>query len=246
MVQLYFDFLGYTHIARGASLLFNIELPLNFNHPLNATNIANFWQRWQISLSRWLHDYVFRPLGGARRSLPKTMINVFVTLLIAGIWHGAGWPFVMFGVYFGVVVALYHAFRRVRKFILGPRERRITEHVAYRIVMTALTFVGIAIGSVFFRSPDLQVQLTIFEHLTRLDALLKSVWASTSSGDLTFVGLCGIMLLSLLSGPIVVRLYSASCKPLPYWLKWQAATVAMVVCWIFCAQGQVPFIYFQF
>ncbi len=246
MVQLYFDFLGYTHIARGVSLLFNIELPLNFNHPLHATNIANFWQRWQISLSRWLHDYVFVPLGGARRSLPKTMVNVFVTLFIAGVWHGAGWPFVIFGVYFGLLVASYHAFRRVRKSVLGPMDRRITEHPAYRAVMSSLTFVCIGIGSVLFRSSDWHVQIAVLDHLTRFNQLFTSVGSSMAGGDWTFIGTAVVLLTCLLSGPMVVRLYSNIYRPLPYWLKWQTATGVVVLCWIFCAKSPAPFIYFQF
>lgn len=245
-VQLYFDFLGYTHIARGVSLVFNIELPINFHHPLNATNIANFWQRWQISLSRWLHDYVFVPLGGARRSLPRTMINVFLTLLIAGVWHGAGWTFVVFGAYFGLLVGLYHAFRRVRRSVLGARDRVVTEHPAYRFVMSAVTFACIIIGSVLFRSPDVYTQIVILEHLGRVNELARDVWSSVAAGDPKLVGMAVILMVCLLSGPVVVRIYESIYRPLPYWLKWQTATVAAAACWVFCAKGPTPFIYFQF
>lgn len=245
-VQLYFDFLGYTHIARGVSLVFNIELPINFHHPLNATNIANFWQRWQISLSRWLHDYVFVPLGGARHSLPRTMVNVFLTLLIAGVWHGDGWTFVVFGVYFGLLVGLYHAFRRIRRSVLGARDRAITEHPVYRLVMSAITFACIITGSVLFRSPNVYTQIVVLEHLSRVNELAQDVWNSILSGDPKLVGVTVILLSSLLSGPVIVRACESICRPLPYWLKWQTATVASAVCWIFCAKDPTPFIYFQF
>ncbi|MGH2510927.1 MAG: MBOAT family O-acyltransferase, partial [Ktedonobacteraceae bacterium] len=97
--QVYFDFLGYTHIARGVSLLFNIQLPLNFDHPFCATNISNFWQRWQISLSLWIRDYLFIPLGGSRAGHVRTIFNLLLIMAIAGAWHGAGWTYIVWGLF---------------------------------------------------------------------------------------------------------------------------------------------------
>src|SRR5262249_16952524 len=90
--QIYFDFLGYHHIARGTSLLFNIELPLNFNHPFSATNMSDFWERWHISLSRWIRDYLYVSVGGSRLGMPRTIFNLILVMSLAGAWHGAGWP----------------------------------------------------------------------------------------------------------------------------------------------------------
>lgn len=244
--QLYFDFLGYTHIARGASLLFNLELPINFNHPLNANNMANFWQRWQISLSRWLHDYLYVPLGGSRKFLPRTMLNVFLTLFIAGIWHGAGWTFVVLGTYFGCTVAGYHAYRRLRKKVLKSNDRAVTSHPVYSAVAHVITFTLIVLSGVLFRSQSLDTELTIINHLVRLRSLFADVTAAIGNGAFTEIGLSTVMLFVLVSGPYVVRVYERLYAPAPYWLKLQTATAMAVLCWIFCAQYTPPFIYFQF
>ena len=93
--QLYFDFSGYTDMAIGLALLFNIRLPINFNSPYKATNIQDFWRRWHISLSTWLRDYLYIPLGGSRKL--RNYLNLLIVFLIGGIWHGAGWTFIVWG-----------------------------------------------------------------------------------------------------------------------------------------------------
>ena len=89
--QLYFDFSGYSDMAIGLGLMFNISLPQNFNSPYQAKNIQDFWRRWHMTLSSWLRDYIYIPLGGKRAALPRIYFNLFATFLIGGIWHGAGW-----------------------------------------------------------------------------------------------------------------------------------------------------------
>ncbi len=96
-MQLYFDFSGYSDMAVGAALLFNIKLPYNFNSPYKATNLQDFWRRWHITLSNWLRDYLYFPLGGNRKGNGRTYINILVTMLLGGLWHGAGWTFVLWG-----------------------------------------------------------------------------------------------------------------------------------------------------
>lgn len=106
-LQLYFDFSGYTDMAIGAALLFNIRLPINFNSPYKAVNIRDFWQRWHITLSRFLRDYVYIPLGGNRLGLPRTCVNLFATFLIGGIWHGASWMFLIWGALHGAALVVH-------------------------------------------------------------------------------------------------------------------------------------------
>jgi D-alanyl-lipoteichoic acid acyltransferase DltB (MBOAT superfamily) len=106
-VQLYFDFSGYCDMAIGAALLFNIRLPINFNSPYKAMSIQDFWRRWHITLSTWLRDYVYFPLGGNRLGKWLTYRNLFLTFLIGGIWHGAGWGFVLWGAMHGVGLAVH-------------------------------------------------------------------------------------------------------------------------------------------
>lgn len=104
--QLYFDFSGYCDMAIGAALLFNIKLPINFNSPYRSTNIAEFWRRWHITLGRFLRDYVYIPLGGSRAGEGRTYLNLLATLLLSGLWHGAGWTFVFWGFLHGVAICI--------------------------------------------------------------------------------------------------------------------------------------------
>ena len=106
-LQLYFDFSGYTDMAIGSALMFNIELPLNFNSPYKAGNIQDFWRRWHMTLSRWLRDYLYVPLGGNRKGAGRTYVNLFLTFLLGGLWHGAGWTFIVWGALHGVGTGIH-------------------------------------------------------------------------------------------------------------------------------------------
>lgn len=110
-VQIYNDFAGYSDIAIGSALLFGIRVPENFLQPYRALNIADFWKRWHVSLYRWIVDYIFIPLGGSRRGLALTLVNTVIALLISGLWHGAAWHFVAWGLYHGLLLAGYRLFR---------------------------------------------------------------------------------------------------------------------------------------
>lgn len=106
MVQLYFDFSGYSDMARGIGLMFNIDIPLNFDSPYKAVNLVDFWKRWHITLNRFFTKYVYIPLGGNRKGQLRTCINIFMIYLVSGIWHGAGWTFLIWGILHGVVYVL--------------------------------------------------------------------------------------------------------------------------------------------
>ena len=109
--QLYFDFSGYTDMAIGIALLFNIKLPINFYSPYKSASIQEFWQRWHITLSRFLKEYLYIPLGGNRKGSIRTYINLFVTFLLGGIWHGAGWTFLFWGALHGIALIIHRAWR---------------------------------------------------------------------------------------------------------------------------------------
>jgi alginate O-acetyltransferase complex protein AlgI len=109
--QLYFDFSGYADIAIGLGLLFGVRLPLNFNSPYQATSIIDFWRRWHITLSHFLRDYLYVPLGGSRRGNLRRYLNLLLTMLLGGLWHGAGWQFLLWGGVHGLLLVLNHAWR---------------------------------------------------------------------------------------------------------------------------------------
>ncbi len=111
--QLYFDFSGYTDMAIGAALLFNIKLPINFNSPYKALDIQDFWRRWHITLSRFLRDYLYIPLGGNRKGPGRTYVNLFATFLLGGLWHGASWMFVIWGGLHGLALIIHRYWQRL-------------------------------------------------------------------------------------------------------------------------------------
>ena len=139
--QLYFDFSGYTDMAIGIALLFNIKLPINFNSPYKATSIQDFWRRWHITLSRFLRDYLYIPLGGNRRGEGRTYLNLFATFLLGGIWHGAGWTFVFWGALHGLAMVINRAWQK-----LGYR--------MHTLLAWFITFNFVNIAWVFFRAKD--------------------------------------------------------------------------------------------
>jgi alginate O-acetyltransferase complex protein AlgI len=150
--QLYFDFSGYSDMALGAARFFGIHLPINFNSPYKAGNIQDFWGRWHMTLSRWLKEYLYIPLGGNRRGSLLTYRNLFLTFVLGGIWHGAGWTFVMWGVLHGV----------------GCIVHRLWSRLGHRMPLVAgwlITFIYVHIGWVFFRAPDLESALGMIANL---------------------------------------------------------------------------------
>jgi alginate O-acetyltransferase complex protein AlgI len=144
-LQLYFDFSGYSNVAIGLAALLGIGFPRNFRTPLQAVSISDFWRRWHMSLSRWVRDYVYIPLGGSRRGARRTVLNLLVTMTLVGLWHGAAWTFVVWGLYHGALLA-GAAWRRGRA---GPGRQLPTW--AARGATLAL----VVVGFVVFRAPDL-------------------------------------------------------------------------------------------
>ncbi|MBV8170286.1 MAG: MBOAT family protein [Alphaproteobacteria bacterium] len=151
-LQLYFDFSGYSDMAIGAARMFGIRLPINFNSPLRATGIIDFWQRWHMTLSRFLRDYLYIPLGGNRRGPARRYVNLMLTMTIGGLWHGAAWTFVFWGFLHGAYLIVNHAWRAVWK----PLDRWWSRSAA-RLV----TLVAVVVAFVPFRAPDLPTALRV-------------------------------------------------------------------------------------
>jgi len=168
--QLYFDFSGYTDMAIGAALLFNIKLPINFNSPYKALNIQDFWARWHITLSRFLKDYVYIPLGGNRQGEFRTYTNLIATFLIGGLWHGAGWTFIFWGLLHGLALAIFKIYSKLN----------INMPVYFAWF---LTFNFINITWVFFRAEKFNDAVSILNAMflnTTLDIGLNHIDANSS------------------------------------------------------------------
>jgi D-alanyl-lipoteichoic acid acyltransferase DltB (MBOAT superfamily) len=152
-LQLYFDFSGYSDMAIGGARLFGIQLPINFNSPFQSTSIIEFWQRWHMTLSRFLRDYLYIPLGGNRKGPTRRYVNLMLTMTIGGLWHGAAWTFVLWGFLHGFYLIVNHAWRAA----WTPIDRWWSQAVA-RMVTT----VAVIVAFVTFRAPNLDVALRMY------------------------------------------------------------------------------------
>ena len=191
--QIYFDFSGYTDMALGLALMVGVRLPLNFDSPYKSQNIIDFWRRWHMSLSRFLREYVYIPLGGNRRGPALRYLNLMLTMLIGGFWHGAAWTFVAWGLLHGVYLAINHAWR-------GGREQlgwNGVPGVVGRSAGIGLTFISVAVAWVFFRAEDFASAAVMLKAMTgaggfgtvdvrwvTIAVLLAFVWLLPNSQEL--------------------------------------------------------------
>ena len=161
--QLYFDFSGYSDMAIGGARLFGVKLPLNFHSPYKATSIVEFWRRWHMTLSRFLRDYLYIPLGGSKCGATRRYANLIITMLLGGLWHGAGWTFVIWGGLHGFYLIINHAWHKVQKLIGfdGILSSNMGKAVAWLI-----TFIAVVISWVFFRANDLDSALVILKGMS--------------------------------------------------------------------------------
>jgi len=167
-LQLYFDFSAYTDMALATSLMFNIRLPFNFNSPYKATDITDFWRRWHMTLSRFLKDYIYIPLGGNRRGSSNTYLNLMATFLIGGLWHGAGWTFIFWGFLHGMATVIHRFWTKL--------ELRVPRFLAWFI-----TFNFVNVAWVFFRARTWGDAIRVLKGMCGLnDIMLSSLSAHFS------------------------------------------------------------------
>ncbi|MBP0000509.1 MAG: MBOAT family protein [Cyanobacteria bacterium SID2] len=161
-LQLYFDFSGYSDMAIGAARLFGIRLPLNFNSPYKSVSIADFWRRWHMTLSRFLRDYLYIPLGGNRKGEVRRYVNLMVTMLLGGLWHGAGWTFVLWGGLHGAYLVVHRWWEKTTPSI---------ETWWYRWSARLVTFVAVVVSWVLFRAIDLSSALAVLRGMAGLNGI---------------------------------------------------------------------------
>ncbi len=167
-VQIYCDFSGYSDMAIGIARAMGYDFTRNFDHPYLATSIQDFWRRWHISLSTWLRDYLYVPLGGNRRGRFRTYLNLFLTMVLGGLWHGANWTFVIWGAWHGIALA-FDRLLTGKDSGRGPRPvtRRLPGFLRSLLGWT-LTMLIVLVGWVFFRSPDAETALSILGRMASL------------------------------------------------------------------------------
>ena len=166
--QLYFDFSGYSDMAIGLSRVFGVKLPLNFDSPYKAQNIVDFWRRWHMTLSRFLRDYLYISLGGNRNGPIRRYLNLFVTMLLGGLWHGAGWTFVVWGGLHGAYLIVNHGWTALRQRLGQDSDRTTT---GGQTLARLITFVSVVIGWVFFRAANVDDALAILRGMAGMNGV---------------------------------------------------------------------------
>ena len=226
-LQIFFDFSGYTDIAIGVALLFGFHFPENFRRPYLSASITEFWRRWHMTLSRWLRDYIYISLGGNRHGALRTYLNLLLTMLLGGLWHGASWNFVIWGGYHGVLLA-------IERMVWGRREQTGLR----RIPLAILTFLLVCVGWVFFRAKTLPTAVFVlgqmFSRFPGHSLLTPWQWRMAL---FAFVVALAEEYRGLLSRLTVS----------PAWARTVAVIVALLAIELFSATEQtIPFVYFQF
>jgi alginate O-acetyltransferase complex protein AlgI len=261
-LQIYFDFSGYCDMAIGLSLLFGIVLPFNFDAPYRSQSIAEFWHRWHITLSRFLRDYLYIPLGGNRRGEARRSVNLAVTMLLGGLWHGAGWTFVVWGALHGLYLIVNHRWATLRANV--PVLARAAETSLYVVFSVALTQLCIVVAWVFFRADSLTTALGVlramFGPLTLRPVVVPTREMALALG-LIVAGYIACLVLPNVNelfrekDPVGIETYrlpqTRSLVPLQWSMRvpWAvfAATLFVAALVAILAQGEgSPFLYFQF
>ncbi|OUL37102.1 membrane-bound O-acyltransferase family protein [Nostoc sp. T09] len=244
-LQLYLDFNGYVDIARGSALLFGFVLPENFDFPYFSTSIAEFWRRWHMTLGDWLRNYIYFPLGGSRRGLTRTCWNLMIVMIIAGIWHGSAWGFIVWGAYHGLALIVHRLTDA-----LSDRHENL-EHFWQKPlgIFLAWLFTQLMVFTswIWFRLPNLQDSALVFRHLLGYPA------------DIQFAQKVYVEALNISQSQLAGRLvFLAMLMTFAYAFKsrlkvefnWPVKLVFVPLCfyavWLLAPEGSLPYIYFDF
>jgi D-alanyl-lipoteichoic acid acyltransferase DltB (MBOAT superfamily) len=248
-LQIYFDFSGYTDMALGIALMFGIRLPINFDSPYKSTSIIEFWRRWHMTLSRFLRDYLYIPLGGNRHGEPRRYLNLMITMLLGGLWHGAGWTFVLWGALHGVYLTLNHLWRD----LVAARFLRGVPRWLSAPIGGLLTFVAVVSAWVLFRASDLAQAVTMLKAMYGIAARPIGLDAVMHGQLLLVTDLSGLHLVKLLLFSLAwvwLLPNSTTLKFTPRNIPLTLAQAIAVVYAILLAADQFgsysPFLYFQF
>jgi alginate O-acetyltransferase complex protein AlgI len=226
-LQLYFDFSGYSDMAVGLAFLLGFRFPQNFNSPYKAVNISDFWRRWHMSLSFWMRDYLFIPLGGSRYGSLQTLRNLTITMFLGGLWHGAAWTFVVWGLVHGCFLVAHHLLRSAG---LTP---------PWVVMNRAVTFACVAAAFVIFRAPDLHVAGDVLSAMAGFHGIESAAAVHAEVGTRLALGLA--VLLAFVN--LAPNTWQVELRPRPaYGLALGAALAAAVL----TIGNPSPFIYFRF
>ncbi len=229
-MQIYNDFSGYTDMAIGSAILIGVRLPNNFNMPYSAVSIVDFWRRWHITLSHWLRDYLYIPMGGNRHGLPRQVLAILITMALGGLWHGASWTFVIWGNIHGVAVAIAH---------LVPRD--FWHRYVPRWLGLLATFHVVTIAWIFFRAPDMETVWRVMAGPFTVGLGDPLAFLRTSAFPLLLMAV--FLLLHRFDDHRLIRL---ATRRLPVALIWPGIVLAWILAITISAGSSASFIYFDF
>lgn len=243
--QIYLDFSGYVDMARGSAILLGFNLPQNFDFPYFSTSIADFWRRWHITLGDWLRNYLYFPLGGSRQGLVRTCLNLMLVMLIAGIWHGAAWGFIVWGILHGLALALH----RLTDVLSDRSEalKRFWTGGLGMILAWLLTQSMVFVTWIFFRLPDLKDSGLVIQRLWGHPAdaqFAQKVYLETFGLEPVQITL----LLGILTALMGIA-YTFN-RVLKLQINWHIKLLLVPAClfavWLLAPEGALPYIYFDF
>lgn len=236
-VQLYYDFSGYSDMAIGLALMIGFRFPENFNHPYISRSITEFWRRWHISLSTWLRDYLYIPLGGNRKGTARTYINLILTMLLGGLWHGANWTFILWGAWHGCIMAIERAIKQGHE---------STVSLARQAVLLPFTLFLVILGWVMFRAQSVGQALVLYKAMFNGAALPIS---EPLSWQITGEALTALVIGSVLvfAVPVLERRYNTNLKETHNrWIHGGIIVFFLLAVMKLSAKNYSPFLYFQF
>lgn len=249
-LQLYFDFSGYSDMAVGLGRMFGIELPLNFNSPYKSTSIIEFWRRWHMTLSRFLRDYVYVPLGGNRKGETRRQVNLMATMLLGGLWHGAAWTFVLWGGLHGLMLVINHAWNRLRMPALPG------------VVGVGLVMLGVIAGWVLFRAASFDAAVAVYQGMLGLngaalpaqivgfvpglDNVVQAVGRLPYLGDRTVMGAVEVFAMLALGLALVWLTPNVHQMAPRVRLVLAGLLIPLLIQRVLFAGAASPFLYFQF
>jgi alginate O-acetyltransferase complex protein AlgI len=234
--QIYCDFSGYSDIAIGAAQVMGFRLMDNFNRPYFSRSPSEFWKRWHISLSSWFRDYLYISLGGKRVTIPRWYLNLFITFLVSGLWHGANWTFVIWGALNGVYVIIEH--------ILKPVYQKLPRFINNRFSGIAITFILIDFSWIFFRASNLQNAMLIIKNMFTFG---EGGWNWNLIDGYDFgIGIGGIIIMELIHYLQRHKGMRHFFSDKPVMVRWATYSFLLWAIWIFGVFGSREFIYFVF
>lgn len=258
-LQIYFDFSGYSDMAIGLARLFGIALPLNFSSPYKARSIIEFWRRWHMSLSRFLRDYLYIPLGGSRHGRFRTQFNLGITMLLGGLWHGANWTFVAWGAAHGLMLMVNHAWRAVRRAPDGGAPPRAGGETVLSVL---LTFICVVFAWVLFRANSIAEAGTVYRAMAGMtSSSAADIWQRLHDAGAPW---CALLLAIAWFAPNTQQMMGMYSTALPTYpepaaarsrparltwrpdFRWAAAMAAVSVSALIAMTGSSRFLYFQF